>query len=57
MTAVRNKPDCSGCPKCFLFFGLFIMGALVSLGAPFWSEVLKGATGVNNALNGNAKQS
>ena len=49
-------PDYWGWPKCFLFFGLFIMGALVSLGAPFWNDVLKGATGVNNALNGNAKQ-
>lgn len=32
-------------------FGLLAMGLLVSLGTPFWNDVLKGATGVNNALN------
>jgi hypothetical protein len=32
-------------------FGLILMGLLVSLGAPFWNDVLKGMTGVNNALN------
>jgi hypothetical protein len=32
--------------------GLLLMGGLVSLGAPFWNDVLKGATGVNNAFNG-----
>lgn len=37
-------------------FGLLIMAGLVSLGAPFWNDVLKSATGVNNALNGNAKR-
>jgi len=31
--------------------GLIIMGLLVSLGAPFWNDILKGMTGVNNALN------
>jgi len=31
--------------------GLLLMWALVSLGAPFWNDVLKGMTGVNNALN------
>jgi hypothetical protein len=31
--------------------GLLIMGALVSLGAPFWNDVLKGAAGLNDALN------
>jgi|SRR5579863_1373735 len=36
--------------------GLVLMGALVSLGAPFWNDVLKGMMGVNNALNsGNQK--
>jgi hypothetical protein len=50
-------PDYWGWPKCFLFFGLFVMVALVSLGAPFWNDVLKGATGLNNALNGNANKS
>jgi len=35
--------------------GLLLMGALVSLGAPFWNDVLKGATGLNNALNGAGK--
>jgi hypothetical protein len=37
--------------------GLSLMGALVSLGAPFWNDILKGATGVNNAFNGNGKKS
>jgi hypothetical protein len=36
--------------------GLLLMAALVSLGAPFWNDVLKGATGLNNALNGNGKK-
>lgn len=31
--------------------GLLVMGILVSLGAPFWNDVLKSATGINNALN------
>lgn len=31
--------------------GLLIMGGLVSLGAPFWNDVLKGVAGLNNALN------
>jgi len=31
--------------------GLAIMGALVSLGAPFWNDVLKGVSGLNDALN------
>jgi hypothetical protein len=37
--------------------GLLLMGGLVSLGAPFWNDVLKGATGINNAFNGNGKKS
>ena len=37
--------------------GLFLMGLLVSLGAPFWNDVLKGMMGVNNALNTNSKKS
>ena len=32
-------------------FGFLVMWGLVSLGAPFWNDVLKGMTGVNNALN------
>jgi hypothetical protein len=32
--------------------GLLLMGLAVSLGAPFWNDVLKGMMGVNNALNG-----
>ena len=32
--------------------GLLIMGILVSLGAPFWNDVLKGVTGINNSLSG-----
>lgn len=54
---LKYESDYGGWPKCFLLFGLFIMGALVSLGAPFWNDVLKGANGVNNAFNGNAQQS
>jgi len=38
-------------------FGLSLMGALVSLGAPFWNDILKGATGINSAFNGNGKKS
>lgn len=38
------------------FAGLLLMGLLVSLGAPFWNDVLKGATGVNNALNTGGKK-
>lgn len=37
--------------------GLLLMGGLVSLGAPFWNDVLKGATGVNNAFNADGKKS
>jgi len=40
----------------YLFFGLLLMGLLVSLGAPFWNDVLKGLTGINNSLNGGAKK-
>jgi hypothetical protein len=36
--------------------GLLVMGILVSLGAPFWNDVLKGVMGVNNALNGGKKK-
>jgi hypothetical protein len=36
--------------------GLLVMGLLVSLGAPFWNDVLKGMTGVNNALNSAPKK-
>jgi hypothetical protein len=36
--------------------GLVLMWVLVSLGAPFWNDVLKGMMGVNNALNTNGKK-
>ena len=36
--------------------GLLLMGILVSLGAPFWNDVLKGVTGFNNALNSGVKK-
>jgi hypothetical protein len=36
--------------------GLLLMGLLVSLGAPFWNDVLKGANGFNNALNSGGKK-
>lgn len=35
--------------------GLLLMGILVSLGAPFWNDVLKGMTGINNSLNTGSK--
>lgn len=31
--------------------GLLFMGILVSLGAPFWNDILKGLMGANNVLN------
>ncbi len=31
--------------------GLLLMGLLVSLGAPFWNDILKGLMGINNTLN------
>jgi hypothetical protein len=39
-----------------IIFGLLLMGILVSLGAPFWNDVLKGMMGVNNALNTGGKK-
>ncbi len=36
--------------------GLLLMGLLVSMGAPFWNDVLKGMMGVNSALNTNNKR-
>lgn len=36
--------------------GLVLMGVLVSLGAPFWNDVLKGINGVNSALNSGGKK-
>lgn len=36
--------------------GLLLMGMLVSLGAPFWNDVLKGMMGVNNVLNTSGKR-
>lgn len=36
--------------------GLLLMGLLVSLGAPFWNDMLKGMMGINNALNTNGKK-
>jgi hypothetical protein len=36
--------------------GLLVMGLLVSLGAPFWNDVLKGVMGVNHALNTGRKK-
>lgn len=38
-------------------FGLLIMASLVSLGAPFWNDVLKSLMGINNVLNTNGKAS
>jgi hypothetical protein len=36
--------------------GLFLMGVLVSLGAPFWNDVLKSMMGINNALSTGGKR-
>ena len=36
--------------------GLVVMGGLVSMGAPFWNDILKGFTGLNNTLNSNNKK-
>jgi len=56
---VRTKryPDDFSSHWLKTILGLLLMGGLVSLGAPFWNDVLKGATGVNNAFNGNGKKS
>ena len=35
--------------------GLLLMGVLVSLGAPFWNDVLKGLMGINNTFNATRK--
>ncbi len=35
--------------------GLLLMGVLVSLGAPFWNDALKGMMGINNSLNSNSR--
>lgn len=40
----------------YTFLGLPVMALLLSLGAPFWNDVLKGVTGVNNALNTGEKK-
>jgi hypothetical protein len=39
-----------------VFFGLVVMWLLVSLGAPFWNDILKSLMGVNNALNTGGKK-
>ena len=36
--------------------GLLLMGVLVSLGAPFWNDILKGMMGINNSLNANSSK-
>jgi hypothetical protein len=36
--------------------GLVIMILLVSLGAPFWNDILKGMMGINNTLNSSARR-
>jgi hypothetical protein len=41
--------------KCL--FGLLIMIGFVSLGAPFWNDVLKSMMGINNVLNTNGSAS
>jgi len=36
--------------------GLLLMGLLVSLGAPFWNDILKGLMGINNTLNAGGRR-
>ena len=36
--------------------GLLLMGLLVSLGAPFWNDILKGLVGINNTLNAGGRR-
>jgi hypothetical protein len=43
------------CATLWELLGLLLMGALVSLGAPFWNDVLKGISGLNNQLNSSGK--
>ncbi len=43
------------CATLWELLGLLLMGALVSLGAPFWNDVLKGISGLNNQLNSPGK--
>ena len=40
----------------YTFLGLPVMALLLSLGAPFWNDVLKGVTGINNVLNTGGKK-
>ena len=40
----------------YTFLGLPVMALLLSLGAPFWNDVLKGVTGINNVLNTSEKK-
>jgi len=47
----RQYPDDFKSDPVLEIIGLFVMGALVSLGAPFWNDVLKGVSGLNDALN------
>jgi len=42
--------------KLYTILGLPLMAILVWLGAPFWNDVLKGMTGINNALNSGGKK-
>jgi hypothetical protein len=45
----------NGLPQTII--GLVLTWILVSLGAPFWNDVLKGASGVNSVLNNGKKTS
>jgi hypothetical protein len=42
--------------KLNTILGLLAMCVLVSLGAPFWNDVLKGLAGINSTLNSNDKK-
>ena len=50
-----KSPWKEACATLWELLGLLLMGALVSLGAPFWNDVLKGISGLNNQLNSAGK--
>jgi hypothetical protein len=53
----RYKEDSKDHTPIELPGGLLTTVILVSLGAPFWNDILKGMMGINNTLNTNTKNS
>lgn len=43
--------------KCRTILGLLAMCILVSLGAPFWNDIVKGLAGINTSFNSNNNKS